>query len=171
MAEVFTNYVASTEAAVKGEFSPELQKKFYEAAFAIARKKIAEGEARIAAKPPKKKILPRLATGGGFSGLFVWDTCFCVLWAKYDMSLPVTTSLDNFYNLLPLRYDGRYGKLDPRNRSLPYASHFFTNRRLYLPHHLALYDFPDSTISYADNNLFVIPNQLDTNLCGKCGIL
>ena len=99
MAEVFTNYVASTEAVVKGEFSPELQKKFYEAAFAIARKKIAEGEARIAAKPPKKKILPRLATGGGFSGLFVWDTCFCVLWAKYDMTLPVTTSLDNFYNL------------------------------------------------------------------------
>ena len=98
MAE-FTNYVGSTTAVAEGEFSKELKEKFYNAAFEIAKRKIADGERALKENPPKKKILPRLATGGGFSGLFVWDTCFCVMWAKYDMSLPVTTSLDNFYNL------------------------------------------------------------------------
>ena len=96
---VFTNYVADTEKAVNGEFSKELQEKYYKGAFEIARKKMEEGQNALKNNPPKREILPRLATGGGFSGLFVWDTCFCVMWAKYDMTLPVTTSLDNFYNL------------------------------------------------------------------------
>ncbi|MBO4552888.1 hypothetical protein J5754_00565 [bacterium] len=96
---VFTNYVADTEKVVNGEFSKELKEKFYNAAFEIAKRKMEEGQNALKNNPPKREILPRLATGGGFSGLFVWDTCFCVMWAKYDMSLPVTTSLDNFYNL------------------------------------------------------------------------
>lgn len=98
MAE-FTNYVESTTAVAEGEFSKELKEKFYKAGFEIARRKMADGERMLRDNPPGKKILPRLATGGGFNGLFVWDTCFCVMWAKYDMSLPVTSSLDNFYNL------------------------------------------------------------------------
>ena len=95
------NAPAATEIAVNGVFSEELEKQFYDGALAIARKKIAEGEEFRRSHPETAaKILPRLATGGGFGGLFVWDTAFCVLWAKYDADeLPVTTSLDNFYRL------------------------------------------------------------------------
>ena len=95
------NAPAATEIAVNGVFSEELEKQFYDGALAIARKKIAECEEFRRSHPETAaKILPRLATGGGFGGLFVWDTAFCVLWAKYDADeLPVTTSLDNFYRL------------------------------------------------------------------------
>ncbi len=86
-----------TEAEI---FSPEFMAHFAESAMRIAERKIAEGNARLAEKPPIVPILPRLATGGGFTGLFLWDSCFCTMWAKYAPErFPVTTTLDNFYNL------------------------------------------------------------------------
>ncbi len=45
-------------------------------------------------------LAPRLGTGGPFSGIFLWDTAFTVLWAKYYVhDLPVENSLDNLYRL------------------------------------------------------------------------
>ena len=50
--------------------------------------------------PGGKLLGPRLGTGGGFSGIFLWDTAFTVLWAKYHTDqLPVENSLDNLYRL------------------------------------------------------------------------
>lgn len=43
---------------------------------------------------------PRIGTGGGFSGIFLWDTAFCIFWMRYHQDLfPCTVSLDNFYRL------------------------------------------------------------------------
>jgi len=43
---------------------------------------------------------PRLGTGGHYDGIFLWDTAFTCMWAKYYMDeLPVHTSLDNLYRL------------------------------------------------------------------------
>ena len=48
--------------------------------------------------PGEKVLGPRLGTGGSYDGIFLWDTAFTVLWAKYHMSeLPVERSLDNLY--------------------------------------------------------------------------
>lgn len=97
---LLTAYSEDTAAVVAGDFAPELQRRFYAAAVEIAIRKMREGERRLAENPPKREILPRISTGGGFDGLFLWDTCFCVMWAKYEPSIfPVLSSLDNFYNL------------------------------------------------------------------------
>lgn len=43
---------------------------------------------------------PRLGTGGKFDGIFLWDTAFTAMWAKYAMKeLYVEQSLDNLYRL------------------------------------------------------------------------
>lgn len=43
---------------------------------------------------------PRIGTGGGFSGIFLWDTAFCIFWMRYHQDLfPCKISLDNFYRL------------------------------------------------------------------------
>lgn len=43
---------------------------------------------------------PRIGTGGGFPGIFLWDTAFCIFWMRYHQDLfPCTVSLDNFYRL------------------------------------------------------------------------
>jgi len=64
---------------------------FYQAALAIAQRKLATGTS------PKFR-LPRLGTGGNFSDIFLWDTAFSIMWAKYHPELfPVENSLDNFY--------------------------------------------------------------------------
>ncbi|MBO7224116.1 MAG: hypothetical protein J6V70_08300 [Kiritimatiellae bacterium] len=44
---------------------------------------------------------PRISTGGGFSGFFLWDTAFCCLWARHteDGLFPALSSLDNFYKV------------------------------------------------------------------------
>ena len=40
----------------------------------------------------------RLPTGGHYDGYFLWDTAFCVLWARHVADrFPVEESLDNFY--------------------------------------------------------------------------
>ena len=45
-------------------------------------------------------LRPRLGTGGNFRDLFLWDTAFCVMWAKYHPErFAVENSLDNFYRL------------------------------------------------------------------------
>ena len=60
----------------------------------IARKKVVGGDADGAVRGP------RLGTGGRFSGIFLWDTAFTVLWARYHRdTLPVGRSLDNLYRL------------------------------------------------------------------------
>lgn len=81
-------------------FTPEFMKAFYEGALKIADRKIAQVEEADKQSPPQVPLKPRLATGGGFSGLFLWDTVFCTLWAKHEPDhFPITTSLDNFYML------------------------------------------------------------------------
>ncbi len=81
-------------------FTPEFMAHFCEETFRIAEKKIRQGEEFLRENPPARPLLPRLATGGSFAGLFLWDTAFCTMWAKYAPErFPVTTSLDNFYNL------------------------------------------------------------------------
>lgn len=79
-------------------FSPSFMRRFYAETLGIAQRKIAEQqEIRPDAE---KRLKPRLATGGNFSGFFLWDTVFCCLWAKYEADkLPVVSSLDNFYLL------------------------------------------------------------------------
>lgn len=43
---------------------------------------------------------PRIGTGGGFPGIFLWDTAFCIFWMRYHQDLfPCKISLDNFYRL------------------------------------------------------------------------
>lgn len=80
--------------------SPEFMRKFEEAAFQIAEKKMAEGRAWLERNPPARKLHAHLPTGGGFPGLFLWDTAFCTLWARYAPErFPITGSLDNFYEL------------------------------------------------------------------------
>lgn len=35
---------------------------------------------------------------GGFSGFFVWDSVFSVMWARhFPTEFPITSTLDNFY--------------------------------------------------------------------------
>ena len=66
---------------------------FYKAALNIAERKLSRDET------PSKLKSPRLGTGGDFKNIFLWDTAFSVMWAKYHMDLfPVTDSLDNFYS-------------------------------------------------------------------------
>lgn len=66
----------------------------YERTLELGRMKLAEGseDGRVAG--------PRIGTGGGFPGIFLWDTAFCIFWMRYHQDLfPCTTSLDNFYRL------------------------------------------------------------------------
>ncbi|MDD3887064.1 MAG: trehalase family glycosidase, partial [Victivallaceae bacterium] len=65
---------------------------FYQAALAIAERKLAVDI------EPSKLHSPRLGTGGDFKDIFLWDTAFSALWAKYHPErFPVLASLDNFY--------------------------------------------------------------------------
>lgn len=81
-------------------FEPEFMADFCEDVLRIAERKMAESKELLAKNPPVRPLLPRLATGGGFTGLFLWDSCFCTMWAKFAPErFPVTTTLDNFYNL------------------------------------------------------------------------
>ena len=65
-------------------------REFSDAAVGIARKKIKE--------ITDAGYKPRLATGGGFDGYFLWDSAFCVLWARHLADeFPVAETLDNFY--------------------------------------------------------------------------
>ena len=74
---------------------------YRDGALRIARRKIAEVEA--ARKLPKNKPVvelgPRLSMGGGFSGFFLWDSVFGVMWARHVGDLPVLSTLDNLYLL------------------------------------------------------------------------
>lgn len=67
---------------------------FYDAALRIA-------DGKIDRTGPAGPVLrPRLGTGGNFSDLFLWDTVFCIFWAKYHPErYPLENSLDNFYRL------------------------------------------------------------------------
>lgn len=81
-------------------FEHEFMENFCEAALKIGEYKMQQIEDYKKLNPPKIKLLPRIATGGGFSGLFLWDTVFCIMWAKHaPKRFPLTSSLDNLYNL------------------------------------------------------------------------
>lgn len=69
-------------------------KKLYDRALEIGQKKLAEGSEDGRVKGP------RIGTGGGFSGIFLWDTAFSIFWMRYHQDIfPCTRSLDNFYRL------------------------------------------------------------------------
>ena len=72
--------------------SPEL---LYEKTLEIARR------IRITESPVPEKIkVPRISTGGHFTGIFLWDTAFAVMWAKYHaVEFGAENSLDNLYAL------------------------------------------------------------------------
>lgn len=76
--------------------------KLYEKTLEIARKKLVHtGHA------PMK--FPRIGTGGHFTGIYLWDTAFCIMWAKYHPAeFGALNSLDNFYALQDA--DGHIGK-------------------------------------------------------------
>ena len=57
-------------------------------------------ERKLTKSVPEGSILtaPRLGVGGDYVNLFLWDTAFCVHWAKYyPEQFPAGESLDNFY--------------------------------------------------------------------------
>ncbi|MDD3155378.1 MAG: hypothetical protein PHS41_10960, partial [Victivallaceae bacterium] len=65
---------------------------FYAAALEIAEHKLFRDE------KPSRLSSPRLGTGGVFEDIFLWDTAFCTMWARYHRDIfPVEDSLDNFY--------------------------------------------------------------------------
>ena len=81
--------------------NPSEVARFRDAAIAIARRKLAEVDAGLAAAPAAKPLGRRLSTGGGFHGFFVWDSAFAVLWARYldGAEFPYHSTLDNFYTV------------------------------------------------------------------------
>ncbi|MBO6121447.1 MAG: hypothetical protein J6Q49_06265, partial [Kiritimatiellae bacterium] len=114
-AAVWLQVIAGAVPAAESEcdFSRDAQfvQRYREAAVAIAKKKMAQCEAyrtsHLDALP--KGIKPRLATGGNFSGYFLWDSAFCVLWARHtskEEGFPVEETLDNFYILQKKSPDG-----------------------------------------------------------------
>jgi hypothetical protein len=80
--------------------SPAAMAALYEATLKIADMKMAEVTEALRQSPSPIALKPRIATGGGFAGIFLWDTAFAVFWAKHEPKrYPVTESLDNFYTL------------------------------------------------------------------------
>ncbi len=86
-------------------------RKYRAGALEIARRKMAECEEyrlKNADKMPKG-LGHRIATGGHFGGIFLWDSAFCVLWARHTTKaedFPIEQTLDNFYVLQDLTKDG-----------------------------------------------------------------
>ncbi len=74
---------------------------YREAALGIARRKMAEVEEGRRKQPTLVPLGPRLATGGGFGGFFLWDSVFGVMWARHAGidEFPVFSTLDNFYRM------------------------------------------------------------------------
>ena len=77
------------------------RKKYRTVAVAIARMKMAQDVVNRLKKDiePKVEIQPRISTGGGFSGFFVWDSVFGIMWGRYVDGIPLHGTLDNFYAL------------------------------------------------------------------------
>lgn len=74
------------------------RQEFYNAAIRIAESKMSEQKS---ARPFEgSRIKPWIPTGGHFYQLFLWDTVFCIMWAKHEPErFPIFDSLDNFYIL------------------------------------------------------------------------
>ncbi|MDD3886261.1 MAG: trehalase family glycosidase [Victivallaceae bacterium] len=65
---------------------------FYNAALDIAERKL------FTDPEPTRLASPRIGTGGPFVDIFLWDTAFSSIWARYHADrFPVAASLDNFY--------------------------------------------------------------------------
>lgn len=78
----------------------EFVARFREGALEIARRKIREVEEGRKSTKTVVPLGPRLATGGKFGGLFLWDSVFGVLWARHAApEFPIHSTLDNFYKL------------------------------------------------------------------------
>ncbi len=73
--------------------APKVQKEMYARAMQIVRQKIRGG--------PSDPVYKKPFLDAAFSGsIFLWDTCFIAVYAKYDQAnLPITNALDNFYAL------------------------------------------------------------------------
>jgi len=82
-------------------FTSAFAARFEEAGFRMAERKIAElDRLRAVSPPPRVRLRRRLATGGRFTGIFLWDTAFCTRWAQYRPDrFPLFDSLDNLYRL------------------------------------------------------------------------
>lgn len=77
------------------------REKYRKTAVAIARMKMAQDVVSRMKRDiePKVEIRPRISTGGGFSGFFVWDSVFGIMWGRYVDGIPLHGTLDNFYAL------------------------------------------------------------------------
>ncbi len=82
-------------------------------AIALAQRK----SAALGVSPPGAAMLvgPRIATGGKFTGHFLWDAAFSVFWAVHAPkgALPIASTLDNLYRFAePDGYIGREFRSD-----------------------------------------------------------
>jgi len=75
-----------------------------------------------------KVVGPRIGTGGEFSGIFLWDTAFCIFWMRYHQDIfPCAVSLDNFYRLqeedgcIHRQYDREGEPVWPGNHPITFA--------------------------------------------------
>ena len=82
-------------------FTRSFMDRFEEAGFREAETEIAElDRLRASSPPPAVPLRSHLATGGKFTGIFLWDTAFCTRWAQYRPDrFPLFDSLDNLYRL------------------------------------------------------------------------
>ena len=94
----------------------------YNKTLEIGKKKLAEGS------EDGKVLGPRIGTGGGFAGIFLWDTAFSIFWMRYHQDLfPCTDSLDNFYRLqtedgcIHREYDKEGVPVWPHNHPITFA--------------------------------------------------
>lgn len=91
LAALFTPQAIAAAAADQFRVAPELQRRMYDAALAIAKRKVRGGPN----DPFFKQPFPDAAFS---SNIFYWDTCFIAPYAKYHLAeLPIQNALDNFY--------------------------------------------------------------------------
>ena len=87
---------------------PDFVESYRAGAIAMAqRKSAALGESPTNARV---RVGPRIATGGKFTGHYLWDAAFSVFWAVHAPkgALPIASTLDNFYRFA--EKDGYIGR-------------------------------------------------------------
>ena len=90
-----------SETATDYSRDAEFVRAFRDGALAIAKLKMAQVEVGRT-KPGNRTVVPlgpRIATGGGYGGFFLWDSVFCIMWARHvpGDAFPIHSTLDNFY--------------------------------------------------------------------------
>ncbi len=92
LADLFSPALLARAAADDWAVPVDLQHRMYDAALAIAKKKVRGG--------PGDPAYPKPFVDAAFSPhIFQWDTCFIAGYAKYHQEeLPIKNALDNFYD-------------------------------------------------------------------------